>query len=142
METPLYHHPQLLEELQQRISHSFAGHIGIEVVDAGEGFVQLQMAIQPYHLAPNGYLHGGSVVALGDTACGFGCTIHLPPGANNFTTVELKNNFIRTATEGTIHCHSQLLHGGRSTQVWDATVTDDVGRTMALCRCTQMILYP
>jgi len=108
METPLYHHPQLLEELQQRISHSFAGHIGIEVVDAGEGFVQLQMA----------------------------------PGANNFTTVELKNNFIRTATEGTIHCHSQLLHGGRSTQIWDATVTDDVGRTMALCRCTQMILYP
>lgn len=32
-------------------------------------------------------------------------------------------------------------HLGRSTQVWDA-VTTHGGRTIALYRCTQMVLYP
>jgi 1,4-dihydroxy-2-naphthoyl-CoA hydrolase len=36
-----------------------------------------------------------------------------------------------------------MAHGGRTTQVWDAVVTDaDNGKPIALFRCTQMILYP
>ena len=139
---PLYKHPDVVAQLQQRIEVSFAGHIGIEVVDAGEGFVKLQMPIQPYHLAPNGYLHAGSIITLADTSCGFGSAIHLPAGANNFTTIELKSNFLRTAKDGIIHSHGKLVHGGRRTQVWDAVVTDDRGKDMAHFRCTQMILYP
>ena len=64
----------------------------------------------------------------------------LPEGATGFTTVELKTNFLRSALEGTIECEAELVHGGRTTQIWDATVLAPDGRQMALFRCTQLVL--
>jgi uncharacterized protein (TIGR00369 family) len=93
-------------------------------------------------LAPNGYLHAAAVVALADTACGYGCIASLPEGGSGFTTIELKTNFLGTATEGVLGCEAKLLHGGRTTQIWDAIVTnEESGKALALFRCTQLILY-
>ena len=56
--------------------------------------------------------------------------------------VELKSNHLGTATEGTIECVATAAHLGMTTQVWDATVTHrESGKTIALFRCTQMVLY-
>jgi len=67
-------------------------------------------------------LHAASVIALVDSACGYGCLSSLPEGARGFTTIE---------------------NGGRTTQVWDAeAVHEQTGKTIALFRCTQMLLYP
>jgi len=83
------------------------------------------------------------VIALADTACGYGCSVSLPAGATGFTTIELKSNFMATATAGDVlTCRASLVHGGRSTQVWDAEVRLEGGRTLALFRCTQMVLWP
>jgi 1,4-dihydroxy-2-naphthoyl-CoA hydrolase len=81
------------------------------------------------------------VIALADTAAGYGCIAHLPEGARGFTTVELKSNFLGTALSGRIATVARLVHGGRNTQVWDATVVDESGKTLALFRCTQMVLW-
>ena len=102
----------------------------------------LRLPIRPELLAPNGYLHAGAVIALADTACGYGCFASLPEGGTGFTTIELKTNFLRSASEGTIECEGRLVHGGRTTQVWDATIKDEAGKTLALFRCTQLLLYP
>jgi 1,4-dihydroxy-2-naphthoyl-CoA hydrolase len=91
-------------------------------------------------LAPNGYLHAGTVVALADTACGYGCTASLPAGGTGFTTIELKTNFFGTARDGVLDCVATLVHGGRTTQVWDATIRHG-DRTIAVFRCTQLVLY-
>jgi uncharacterized protein (TIGR00369 family) len=65
-----------------------------------------------------------------------------PEGANGFTTVEVKANFMGTLREGEAICTASLLHGGRTTQVWDAKVEDAAtGKLMAAFRCTQIILY-
>ena len=98
--------------------------------------------MRPDLLAPNGYLHAAAVVALADTACGYGCVASLPDGATGFTTIELKANFLGTATEGALACTARLVHGGRTTQVWDAEVTlEGATKTVALFRCTQLLLY-
>ena len=94
-------------------------------------------------MAPNGYLHAATVIALADTSCGYGTFVNLPEGTECFTTIELKSNFLGTKREGAIRCEATLAHGGRTTQVWDATVADEEsGKPIALFRCTQMILYP
>ena len=118
------------------------GHLGAEVETFEHGRVTARMTVGPHHLAPNGYLHAASVIALADTACGYGCILSLPEGASGFTTIELKTNFLRTATKGTITCEAGLVHGGRTTQLWDATVGAPDGRQLALFRCTQLVLYP
>ena len=108
-----------------------------------ESNVTAELDIRAELLAPNGYLHAATVIALADTACGYGCLAHLPEGASGFTTIELKSNFLGTALEGTLSCVARPVHRGRNTQVWDATVRRkaDSG-TIALFRCTQMILWP
>jgi uncharacterized protein (TIGR00369 family) len=118
------------------------GLIGIEVDEIEVGHVRMHLPLREELLAPNGYLHAGTVVALADSACGYGCIASLPDGASGFTTIELKTNFLGTALDGTVSCRSALVHGGRTTQVWDATVEDDAEKVLALFRCTQLILYP
>ena len=129
-----------LDDLRTAGADRLPGLLGVDVVTFEEGVVHARLELRAHHLAPNGYLHAGTVVSLADTACGYGCVLSLPPGATGFTTIELKTNFLRTATDGTLACEARLVHGGRTTQVWDALVRDDPGRTLALFRCTQLLL--
>lgn len=115
--------------------------LGIELVSLDSGALVGELPIRPQLLAPNGFLHAASVIGLADTCCGYACVAHLPEGAKNFTTVELKSNHVGTAREGKIIAKATAVHLGRSTQVWDAIVTNADGKTVALFRCTQMILY-
>jgi uncharacterized protein (TIGR00369 family) len=132
-----------LELLNQRGHGRLPGLMGFRVMALEQGLLVAELDIRPELLAPNGFLHAATVVALADTACGFGCIAHLPKDAENFTTIELKTNFLGTAREGTIACVARPTHLGNATQVWDATVTRHAdGRTIALFRCTQMVLWP
>lgn len=132
-----------LDVLNQRGIGRLPGHLGIVITSVGDGQVTAELPVLPHLLAPNGYLHAGSVVTLADTASGYGCIANLPEGANNFTTIELKSNHLGTARDGTILCTAKVEHKGRNTQVWDAVVkSKETGKTIALFRCTQMILYP
>jgi uncharacterized protein (TIGR00369 family) len=103
--------------------------------------VQSRLTVRRELMAPNGFLHAASVIALADTSCGYGCVARLPEGASGFTTVELKSNFFGTAREGVIDCRASAVHLGRSTHVWDALVSAGSARIAAF-RCTQMILWP
>lgn len=136
--------PRYSAEYFNRISQGhLPGELGIHVREVGPGMLLAELPIRAGLLAPNGYLHAGTVVSLADTACGYGCVANLPEGATNFTTVELKSNHLGTAREGLIQCTATAIHLGRSTQTWDATVVNpETGKTLALFRCTQMILYP
>ncbi|OGB26877.1 MAG: hypothetical protein A3I66_22150 [Burkholderiales bacterium RIFCSPLOWO2_02_FULL_57_36] len=116
--------------------------LGMEVLTVEANHLHARMTIKPHHLAPNGFLHAASVVMLADSSCGYGCIAHLPEGAQGFTTIELKSNHLGTARDGVIECHATPVHLGRTTQVWDATVTGPDGKTIALFRCTQMVLWP
>lgn len=118
------------------------GHLGVIVTDISPGTVTAQFQVKTCLLAPNGYLHAGSVVSLADTCAGYGCYTNLPEGATGFTTIELKSNHLGTAREGTVECVANAVHLGNTTQVWDATVTHKAsGKSIAVFRCTQMILY-
>ena len=131
-----------LAQLQELGSSHLPGLLGIEVLEAGGGRAHARLELREAHRAPNGFLHAGTIVAFADTACGYGCILSLPEGATGFTTIELKTNFLRSALEGTIECEARLVHGGRTTQIWDATVLDPDGRPMAVFRCTQLLLRP
>jgi 1,4-dihydroxy-2-naphthoyl-CoA hydrolase len=133
----------LLEELNDWGTETLPGLIGIEILDAEKGRLRSRLELRDELLAPNGYLHGATVVALADTSCGYGAFVNLPEGAEGFTTLELKSNFLGTKHAGIIECEANMAHGGRTTQIWDAVVTDaDSGKRLALFRCTQIILYP
>lgn len=132
-----------LETMKKFGASSLPGFMGIEITRVGGGEVAARLAIEPHHLAPNGFLHAGTVITLADTAAGYACMANMPEGGASFTTIELKSNHLGTVRDGVVLSVAKAVHLGRTTQVWDATVTHrESGKTLALFRCTQMVLYP
>lgn len=131
------------EALNEFGANSLPGLIGIELTSVSPELLQARTPVRASLLAPNGYLHAGTVVSIADTLCGYGTIVNLPEGATGFTTIELKSNFLGTAREGVVLCEARPVHLGRTTHVWDADITDETtGRRIATFRCTQMILWP
>jgi 1,4-dihydroxy-2-naphthoyl-CoA hydrolase len=131
-----------LEDLKRRGTGFLPGYMGVVITGLTDQELRAELTIQSHHIAPNGYLHAGTVVTLADTACGYGCIAHLPEGATGFTTIELKSNFLGTAREGTVACVARAQHLGRTTQLWDAVVSHQAsGKTIAFFRCTQLVIY-
>ncbi len=136
-------HQQDKEQLNTFSKGFLPGHLGVHFLEVGHGFAIAELTVQKHMMAPNGFLHAGSVVTLADTACGYGCVRALPEGSTGFTTIELKSNFLGTAQDGVIECRAEAAHLGRMTQLWDAKVKHrDTDKTIALFRCTQMVLWP
>ncbi len=131
------------EQFNARGVGKLPGHLGIVILATSTSEIRAELRIDEHHMAPNGFLHAGTVVTLADTTAGYGCIASLPEGATGFTTIELKSNHLGTARDGVIESVARPVHRGRTTQVWDATVTHrESGRTIALFRCTQLVLYP
>ncbi|HEY7564789.1 MAG TPA: PaaI family thioesterase [Acidimicrobiia bacterium] len=119
------------------------GLLGIELLEMEPGLCLMRLQLEQKHLASNGYLHAGTVVTVADSAAGYGTLASRPSGSTGFTTIELKCNHIGSVREGAILARATMVHGGRTTQVWDAVVTvEDSRKTLALFRNTQLLLYP
>ena len=130
------------ESFNQANAGRLPGMFGLEVLRVAHGELDARMDLRDEFMAPNGYLHAGAVVSMADTCCGEGCLASLPEGTAGFTTSELKSNFLRsTGPDDSLFCAARLAHGGRTTQIWDATVTrESDGKVLALFRCTQYLL--
>ena len=136
--------PEMTPEVfNGRTKGHLGGLLGMQILSVTPEGLESRLAVRADLIAPNGFLHAASIIALADTSCGFGCVANLPQGATGFTTIELKTNFVGTTREGAIFCRASPAHLGRSTQVWDALVTiEGTDRRIALFRCTQMVLWP
>jgi len=133
--------PKTINEWNAAGDEYLPGLLGIEFTVVDDDEVRARMAVRKALLAWNGFLHGGSVVTLADTACGFGTVNSLPVDAIGFTTLELKSNFLGTARDGFVECVATPVHKGRTTQVWDASVNiEGADKIIARFRCTQLIL--
>ncbi|HEX4234412.1 MAG TPA: PaaI family thioesterase [Caldimonas sp.] len=130
-----------IESLHQRQADCLPGRFGLVVTRIDEGALDAHVALQPWMMAPNGFLHAASVLLLADTAAGYASIAHLPEGAKNFTTIELKSNFIGTVRDGTIRTECRAEHLGRTTHIWSCVVFAADGRRLALFRCTQLVLW-
>lgn len=132
-----------VQSINQQTQDYLPGYMGVRITATEDKRIEAELDICPHHLAPNGFLHAGTVITLADSAAGYGCMAHLPESATSFTTIELKSNFLGTARKGVIRCVATAVHLGRTTQVWDSVVTDAIsGKTIALFRCTQMVIFP
>ena len=125
------------------MSHGLARHLNITATELRRGYACMRMPVANTVMAGNGYLHAGSIVTLADTASGVGCMHSYPDGISNFTTIELKSNFVGTCLEGDVEAVATMLHGGRTTQIWDCAVRDPQrDKLVAQFRCTQLLLSP
>lgn len=130
-------------DLNEANAGKLAEHLGLVITEVGDGRVVGRFTVRPDLVSHTGYLLAGAGLTLADLLCAYGVSTAWPDGAKSFTTAEVKCNFVGTALEGEVEIVATLIHGGRTTQLWDAEITSVAnGRRMALFRATQIIFYP
>lgn len=88
------------------------GLVGLVITNGDPSQVEGHIEVREDLLAPNGFLHAASIIALVDSLCGYGAMANLPDGAVGFTTVELKSNFMGTARDGRVLGEAKPVHWG------------------------------
>jgi 1,4-dihydroxy-2-naphthoyl-CoA hydrolase len=129
--------------LNEFASKKHPGLVGVEVLSCEPDLVTGRLPVTETLVAGTGFLWAPVVITLADWLCACGIGAHLPQGVS-FTTLEIKTNFLGTVRAGgAIFGKARPAHLGRTTHVWDVEVSDESsGKTIALFRCTQMILQP
>ena len=135
--------PKNLEDFNRYGEEYLFGYLGMEFLKVEDDEVIARIVLQQHHFGWNGYLHAGTIFSLADSCAGYGCVRSLPEGAAGFTTIETKTNFLSTVRQGSIQAIAIPLHRGKSTQVWDTSVSSpENGQLLSCYRCTQMVLWP
>lgn len=100
----------------------FVDHVGAEIVEYGAGRSRLSLEVQPLHLNSQGVVHGGALFTLADTGMGAALYSLLGPG-EGCATIEVKINYFRPVTAGTVLCLCEVVHRGRTVANLEATLT-------------------
>jgi uncharacterized protein (TIGR00369 family) len=123
----------------------FWRYLGVQVDDAGEGWVRLRVPVKDgLRNAAGAPVHGGVLSALVDMAVGgaLGTTHENAAGGVGQATLDLNVSFLAAAGDGDIVAEGRLLRRGRSVAFGEARITDGAGKLVAVGRATYMLLQP
>jgi uncharacterized protein (TIGR00369 family) len=112
-------------------------HIGIEVVEIGNGFAKLALKYKDYLSHPFGYFHGGVITSLADSA-GINAVMTTLKEDEKALTLEMKINFLRPSKDTEIYAEGNVVHRGRKFAVSDVDIKNIEGRMIAkaIVTCT------
>jgi len=129
-----------LVEMQRLLDPLFPGLMGVTLVELSPERVVAEMEVRPNLCTAGGILHGGACMSFADTLGAVGTLLNLPPGCRT-TTTDSSTKFIAGAKVGTkVRGESVALHRGRTTMVWQTSVTAANGRLCAVVTQTQLVL--
>jgi 1,4-dihydroxy-2-naphthoyl-CoA hydrolase len=118
----------------------FASLLGIDLVSAEPDKLVAEMTVRPEFCTRPAVLHGGVIMAFGDTLGALATVANLKDGAST-TTIESKTNFIGAAPAGPrVVGETTPVHRGRRTMIWQTRVTTAEGKLVAMVMQTQLVL--
>lgn len=124
---------------------TFPGELGIEPLEIDDDLARGRIVVEPRHLHPGGFVHGGVWTALGDTVAAWATFRTIPPGYD-FTTIELKLNVFGAGRLGDdLQATARALHSGRSTVVVEVRIErerEGVTKLAANLIVTQFVIPP
>jgi len=126
--------------LQKLLDTLFPGLMGVRLTALEPDRVVAQMEVRPDLCTAGGILHGGAYMAFADTLGAVGTIVNLAEGKHT-TTTDSSTKFIAGARVGSIVTGTSVaLHRGRTTMVWQTTVTNAQGKLCAVVTQTQLVL--
>ncbi|MFL9836927.1 PaaI family thioesterase [Flavobacterium sp. ST-75] len=114
--------------------------LNIVYTDAGEGFLEAKMPVNPSVHQPMGLLHGGATVALAESVGSAASLLFVNPELQEARGIEISANHVRAKRDGVVTGTARIVHQGRSLHLWEVKITDEQGRLVSLCKITNMIL--
>ncbi len=114
--------------------------LGIEYLEAKQGYLKARMPVDERTFQPARLLHGGASMALAETLGSVGSAIMVNLDKYEVRGSQLSANHIKSAKDGWVYGTASLLHQGRNTHVWNIDINDQSGRLISTCRLTNFII--
>ncbi|GAB4023184.1 hotdog fold thioesterase [Spirosoma koreense] len=115
--------------------------LGIEFIEAGEGYLIARMPVDKRTHQPFGILHGGASVVLAETLGSVASYMLLDdPTKQRAVGLEINANHIRSVRDGWVYGRCTPLHIGRSTHVWDIRITTEDDKLVCVSRLTIAVI--
>ena len=129
-----------IEQLNQLNKDTMMEVIGVEYLEAGEGFLRARMPVNEATKQPNGILHGGANLALAETIAGLGSAILVDLKKYAVSGAQVSANHVGTANSGWVYAEGKLIHKGKNTNVWNIDIRNEKGKLLSTCRLTNFII--
>jgi uncharacterized protein (TIGR00369 family) len=130
---------ELFETLRQlSVNNPFLKFMGIELSDAGEGWVKMKIPFRPEFMQPIA-MHGGAIYSLADSAAAHALMTMILPDQSPIT-VEQRINFLKAVKDQDLYCEARILHLGKTLAYAEATITTEGGAVVAKSAATLMRL--
>jgi len=130
-----------LDEVNQRGKGCMVEHLGVEIIEMGEGFILGRMPVDQRTKQPIGLLHGGASAALAETLASTAGNLCVDPATHYCVGLEINANHISSAREGFVLGKSFPIHLGRTTQVWQTEIRQEgTDRLICISRMTLSVL--
>lgn len=136
----IWHDVSPLEYARERADQSMIGHLGIEVIEAGDDYLKARMPVDHRTKQPAGVLHGGASVTLAETLASWGAAFCVDRSKHHCVGLEINANHIRPVSSGVVTGVAKPVHLGRTTHVWEIRITDERDKLVCVARITMAVL--
>lgn len=114
-------------------------HLGIEITDFGENYIEGKMPVDHRTKQPAGLLHGGASVVLAETLGSIGANMLVDSKKFYCVGLEINANHIKSVSNGYVKGRSEAIHLGRSTQIWEIKIKDEKDNLVCISRLTMAV---
>ncbi len=129
-----------IDELNATNKNTLMEQLGIEYVEAKDGYIKAKMPVDNRTKQPMGLLHGGGSLALAETVAGIGSALIVDLATHDVRGSQVSANHLRAAKDGWVYAEAHLLHRGRNTHLWDIEIKDEEGFLVSAIRLTNFII--
>lgn len=102
----------------------FIREVGYRLVDAGSGWVETRLTLEPRHLQQHGYVHAGVVTTMADHTAGGAASTVVQPGQSVLTS-DLSIQLLRPGKGAELRCRGEVVKPGRTLVFTQADVWAD-----------------
>jgi uncharacterized protein (TIGR00369 family) len=119
----------------------FGRHIGVEVLEVGDGFARIRLPYRPELTNPAGKLHGGAIATASDTAMAvaIGSVLGELGGPGRHSTVKLEIKYKASVTNGEIIVEAKVVRRKPRVFLGEAVVKNGNGQVVAIAKATFMV---
>lgn len=136
----IWHNGFPLDEANRRGQGCANGHLGIELIEAGDDYLKARMPVDQRTRQPAGVLHGGVSMVLAETLASWAAAFAVDPAKFHCVGQEINANHVRAAADGWVYGVARPVHLGRSSHVWDVRIHDEADKLVCIARVTMAVL--
>jgi 1,4-dihydroxy-2-naphthoyl-CoA hydrolase len=129
-----------IETVNERGKSCLNGHLGIELMDAGDDYLEASMPVDDRTRQPAGVLHGGASVALAETLASWAATFVVDRTRQHCVGLAVNANHIRPVRQGLVYGVARPVHLGKTTHVWEVRISDERDKLVCVSRVTMAVL--